>query len=406
MTLTTGDLVITRNLDIEGPGAGSLTITGNNANRVFDVSGSAKVQISGLTVTGGKETVAVEGDGGGGILNEAGASLVLRNVNVVDNQAIAGAYGFDVLGGGVLNKGNLTIQSCTFDGNSSQGGGGSGTFIGGAVDNEDGVLVVTFSSFTNNEAFSAAIVPGGYNFATGGALMSEAGILNSNPATATISNSTFTNNLVTGGNSVIGEAGGLCNQSAITGSPQLATMTINNSTFNGNQAVGGSGGVGGAYSEAIGGGILNEGVFTINNSTIENNKAMGGPGSVPSVGGFANPATGAGQAGGILNDTGIMTINNCLVSHNQAIGGNTASGPGGIATGGGISSWGTALGFDMGTFTMNNSTISGNQALAGSGGAGSSAFATWLRRGGRPRYLLLGRSHNHQLHREQQSGHR
>ena len=372
---------------MEGPGASNLTISGGNASRIFDISVPVTVKIAGMTLTDGRETVMAEGDGGGAIFNPAGASLVLNGLQVVDNEAVAGvsvagptlSNGVDVLGGGVLNLGSLTIQNCAFDGNSAQGGGNSGTFAGGtaggAVNNEGGTLTVTGSTFTNNEAYTAAIVPGGYNFATGGALMSEAGVLNNNPATATITNSTFANNKATGGNSVIGEAGGLCNQTAIGTDPQLATMTINSSTFTGNEALGGPDGDGGAYGEAIGGGVLNAGVIILNDSTVANNEAVGGQGAVPSVGGFANPAAGAGQAGGIGNDTGIMTLNNCLVSQNQALGAKTASGPGGLATGGGISCWGVALAFP-GDLTVNNSTITGNQAIAGSGGPGT-AHRKW-----------------------------
>jgi hypothetical protein len=38
ITLTSGELVLNKNLDIEGPGAVKLTISGNNASRVFDVA--------------------------------------------------------------------------------------------------------------------------------------------------------------------------------------------------------------------------------------------------------------------------------------------------------------------------------------------------------------------------------
>ena len=51
-----------KNLDIEGPGAGKLTINGNNASlamasRVFDISGSATVTIAGLTIANGEAVV-------------------------------------------------------------------------------------------------------------------------------------------------------------------------------------------------------------------------------------------------------------------------------------------------------------------------------------------------------------
>src|SRR5262245_43948939 len=39
ITLTSGQLVVNKDLDIEGPGANQLTVSGNHASRVFDVSG-------------------------------------------------------------------------------------------------------------------------------------------------------------------------------------------------------------------------------------------------------------------------------------------------------------------------------------------------------------------------------
>src|SRR5260370_1251680 len=38
ITLTSGELAITKSLDIEGPGAHQLTVSGNHASRVFDIS--------------------------------------------------------------------------------------------------------------------------------------------------------------------------------------------------------------------------------------------------------------------------------------------------------------------------------------------------------------------------------
>lgn len=44
ITLTTGELDITKNLTIEGPADGSLSISGNNASRVFDISRGVTVR--------------------------------------------------------------------------------------------------------------------------------------------------------------------------------------------------------------------------------------------------------------------------------------------------------------------------------------------------------------------------
>ena len=74
ITLTSDQLTINKSLDIEGPGASLLAISGNDANRVFDVSEGNIVTIAGLAITHGW----AGGNGGGGILN-AGSALLLGN---------------------------------------------------------------------------------------------------------------------------------------------------------------------------------------------------------------------------------------------------------------------------------------------------------------------------------------
>src|SRR5690349_9746520 len=69
ITLTSGSLNITRNLTITGPGADKLTISGNNASRVFYIA-SSTVAISGVTLANGRENT---GAGGGAMqLNNNG----------------------------------------------------------------------------------------------------------------------------------------------------------------------------------------------------------------------------------------------------------------------------------------------------------------------------------------------
>src|SRR5215472_10990347 len=65
ITLTSDQLEINKNLDIEGPGASLLTISGNDANRVFDISGGLAVTIAGLTVTHGLGKGDIQGNNGG-----------------------------------------------------------------------------------------------------------------------------------------------------------------------------------------------------------------------------------------------------------------------------------------------------------------------------------------------------
>jgi hypothetical protein len=53
ITLTGGELLIGRSLNITGPGATNLTLNGANSSRVFEISGGATATISGLTISAG-----------------------------------------------------------------------------------------------------------------------------------------------------------------------------------------------------------------------------------------------------------------------------------------------------------------------------------------------------------------
>ena len=46
-------MLINENLTITGPGAGELTISGDNASRVFEVAKGKRVALSGLTISHG-----------------------------------------------------------------------------------------------------------------------------------------------------------------------------------------------------------------------------------------------------------------------------------------------------------------------------------------------------------------
>ena len=221
ITLTSGPLNVNKSLDIEGPGASHLTISGNSASRVFDISNGATVTIAGLTIANG---ATVGGLGGGGILNEAGATLTLSHSALTDNTATAASDTVDVFGGGLLNEGSATVVSSTFSGNQALGGGGGSFFggsVGGGIDNFGGAtLTVTDSTFVDNQALGT----GAGNFGIGGAIENNAGLDLAHPSTATITNSVFTENLAGGGAGVAGNGGALDNEGP------GATMTLSNST--------------------------------------------------------------------------------------------------------------------------------------------------------------------------------
>jgi hypothetical protein len=103
VTLTSGEISITDDLTIAGPGANQLTLSGNHLSRVFRVSGgTTDVAISGLTISNGLATGSTAL--GGGIRNDGG-HLTLSSMTFTGNQAIGGSgpTAGSGIGGGVYN---------------------------------------------------------------------------------------------------------------------------------------------------------------------------------------------------------------------------------------------------------------------------------------------------------------
>ena len=105
ITLTSGELEVSQSLNIDGPGADQLAVSGDDSSRVFEISRGANVSISGLTITDG------EAAQGGGIFNSG--ALTLKHCVVAANRAAATAGG-TAQGGGIYSAAAaLTILDCT-----------------------------------------------------------------------------------------------------------------------------------------------------------------------------------------------------------------------------------------------------------------------------------------------------
>ena len=92
--LTSGELLVNKNVTITGPGSATLAVDGNFTSRVFRIGSRKTVSMSGLTLTNGSAGF----EHGGGILNDH-AMLTIDNCAVQNSSAQSG------YGGGIYNDG-------------------------------------------------------------------------------------------------------------------------------------------------------------------------------------------------------------------------------------------------------------------------------------------------------------
>jgi hypothetical protein len=265
-TYTVAGLTVSKHVSMVGTGAAQTILQAHAApntatTRVLTIETGTFVELRNLTVRHGQVPGAF--DDGGGIYNRG--NLTLRGVAVQGSSA--GSEG-----GGLFNDahGNLLIEDSLVSGNTAPQGAGlhsaggqaqirrstfSGNISGGGIDQNMGTLLVEDSTISGNTNFGIAVGGG----------------------TALIRTSTIHGNSQYGGVSV-----GL-----------WALVEIINSTISGNSARGGGGG-----------GVVNSSDhLTIINTTITNNTAY-------------EPMSQIADGGGILN-WGTVVLRNSIVAGNS-----------------------------------------------------------------------------------------
>ena len=215
--LNGSELIISSDLNIEGPGASHLTISASTAkskpSRVFNIT-SGTVTISGVTIANG---VAKNSSGGG--INNAG-TLSISNSVLYNNEAKYSGGAIANLGGNVVVENSSVINNV------------SGNGSGGGIHNHTGSsLTISKSTFSGNSSKE-----------NGGAI--------SNLGTAEIQSSTISGNSSTGGS-----GGGIYNH---TGS----NLAIKNTTISDNAAKNNAGG------------ITNLGFLELQNSIVANSETL------------------------------------------------------------------------------------------------------------------------------------
>jgi predicted outer membrane repeat protein len=262
-----GTLSVTEALSINGPGAGTLTVSGGNAVRLLEVN--AALDISGLTLTDGQAADV------GGILNND--DLALTNVVVSDTTST----GFGNPAGAIVNYGTLTITDSTLSGNQASGG------FGGAVGNY-GTTTVTRSIFSGN---SAPALSGGaiYNYYPDSSL--------------TVTDSTFSANSAPYGGAIVNSVG----------------MTITNTTFSTNSATFDGGAIYNYYASAY-----------LTNTTFSGNSAVGEGGAIRTYAGWLDvtnstfSGNSAAAGGALWSHPSFVVLKNTIMANSPA-GGNCAA---------------------------------------------------------------------------------
>jgi hypothetical protein len=204
LSSTWGELVITSDVTIEGPGANQLIIDAQNNHRVFNVNSGTTVTLEGVRITGGS---AVSGSG---IYSTGNLSLI--GVQVDGNTAATAA--------GIFSSGVLSLIGSTIYNNSAVLSGG-GLVVSGA----SAIATIVNSTISSNQAGS-----------TGGMYGYGGGIYISSGANVRIVNSTIAlNSASTGG-------GGIYNSGS--------DVRLDNTIVAGNTATSGASDIHGTFSSS------------------------------------------------------------------------------------------------------------------------------------------------------------
>lgn len=380
ITLSTGEIGITKSMTIQGPGADKLTINGVAGSRILSINNPStsaliSVGVSGLTLTGGNP------------LADGGAIDAYRANLSISASVISGNSGYN--GGGVYLAGDfthhlyptLTISDATFSGNNAVKGGG------GASGNITGAVNIDNATFDQNVAGNGGGGLALHTGSTNSVALTNSSITNNHGSLAAISsgggayiwnfNSSTVDHCVISGNTSATDGGGL--------SFPRGSQTITSSTISGNTATGRGGGIYhfsgpgltisdsrliGNTAENGGGAFVNASPLVMHRTLVSGNTATNGYGGGLSLGSsyyasnaknalldtstfVANFASGAG-AGIAIDDepnSGQQTV-----LQNLTIAGN------GAIVGGGI-----AVNDRSVTPTLSWLTVAGNTASTGGG---------------------------------------
>lgn len=306
ITLTS---VITFKKETVIDGGGTVTLSGNDTNRIFYLDSgydtpTPRLTVQRLTFVHGKSPATGEDTAqGGGAIYRDGDSLTVIDSSFSNNHGPT--TGQDVAGGAIyaFGGGDTIIVGSVFSSNSASDGG--------AVGSLNGELTLIDSTFTNNAATGNGGNPG--NGGCGGAIYQDGGHEKSSVCGVTIAHNT---------------AGAIAGGYFRVSNDNSGSFAMDRTTVDDNKVTPtGDGNAGGLYLQGL--------ALTITASTVSRNQA------------FYN--------GGMWINTCTATITNTTIAENTAFGSN----------GGGLWLGGSPTG------TMKNCTIANNHSTAANQIAGA-----------------------------------
>jgi CSLREA domain-containing protein len=315
-------------LTIQGPGAGSLTISGQGSTGIFKITSSGDPlsnpnSISGLTLTKGSTS-----DPGGAVSDQSLVPLALTNDVITKSTSTnSDSQGG---GGGVFAEGPTAIISSTISGNTAAHGGGveiNPAYFGSSEPKYGLTLTIERSTIADNHALDGS---------------SGAGPVGGGGGVAAYGSELVVRNSTVSGNTSAGSGGGIADVSKYG-------LKVSQSTLSGNTA------------NDLGGGISDEGWIggkkydptEISASTISGNKAQFGAGV-----GIVQYTYGPLTSGGAPGEP--VTIEASTISRNHGTPPRTGHGR---SFGGGLGVFGSLAS----PFRLVDSTVSGNTADRGGG---------------------------------------
>ncbi len=369
ITLTQGQITISDpgGLNLDGPGAGTLSVSGGGASGIFAISassGNPAVSISGLTLTDGTSSNP------GGAIDDSTSPLTLTDDTISGNTAARG--------GGVYSEKDVTISGSTISGNTAPSEEGGGIDVSGAGPTKYG-LTISNSTVSGNSADA-----GGGIISFGPVSITDSQIT-SNHATNGPGGGVFDDwSLSVTGSTISGNVASAGGGAVYSVSKYGAT--IDHTTISDNTASDGGGLdlIGTSYD-----GKVTHDPILVENSTASGNQAATGAGIDIREDDGDSPvtiqsSTLSGNTGGTSSNGGGLLISGELYNPfdlvDSTISGNSASNGGGVSLG--YSGQTHALvGKDAttgnsGSIAFDNSTIDGNSADTAGGGIYLGEYST------------------------------